>query len=395
MENQEKQPTKTPEQINKEKLRRAISNRPESDWRYYDYDYSAENFAGWGTPEASSSNQTNTGDTVTSASEQPPEKPYKSRPEYSQNGEFLRTHDDIGAKVIPDTRRLTNKFEDSKIGVTNESEVRQESSSVQEDEPPFFEDGSSPSVLVKFPTNMTRLSPLFPMSKRDRAKRPYEKICLENSWGSITLEGQRLSIDDETTLLILLILAKKSKFKSLWTTRYKLLGIDGRARSTDTYKALWASIERLARTYVKIQLKNKDGKVELEMGGAIIAWWEKRIKPDGSKRIHIVLNPYFAKMVEKGRITRLDLELRKQIKTDTAKALYRFYDGQKKFYNFKKTGYPLMVLAHAINLKIEGVKPHLIRKKIKTALNELELRGYLTWEITKNDYVMVKKKGIK
>ena len=131
------------------------------------------------------------------------------------------------------------------------------------------------------------------------------------------------------------------------------------------------------------------------MGGAIIAWWEKRIKADGSERIYVRLNPYFAQMVEKGRITRLNLELRSQIKTDTAKALYRFYDGQKTFYDHKPTGHPLMVLARVINLNTEGVKPHVIRKRIRAALSVLQENGYLTWKIAQNDYVMVKKSGSK
>ena len=54
-----------------------------------------------------------------------------------------------------------------------------------------------------------------------------------------------------------------------------------------------------------------------------------------------------------------------------------------------------MVLARAINLKTEGVKRYVIRKKIRAALKELERRGYLTWKIAKNDYVTVKKKDSK
>jgi hypothetical protein len=364
-----KETTKTPELIDWEK------KLPRFSLTYSDYDY-----ADTETPESG---------------RQPPEKPIKSIPEYSQNDEYLNDYDDYGAVVVSEPGRLTNEIEDSQNGVTREPEVSQEPfyyPEDQEDEPLFHEEEFKPSVLVKFPTPMTRLSPFFPMSKRDRGNRPYEIISLQNNWGRVTLKGERLSVGDETTLLILLDLAKKKKFKSLWTTRYEMCRIVGRARATDTYNALWASIERLAQTYVKIQLKNKDGKVEQEMGGAIIAWWQKRIKADGSERINVVLNPYFAKMVEEGRITRLNLELRNQIKTDTAKALYRFYDGQRTFYEFKKRGHPMMVLALAINLKTDGVKPYLIRKKIKAALNELERNGYLTWKIAPNDYVMVKKK---
>ena len=55
-------------------------------------------------------------------------------------------------------------------------------------------------------TEMTRISPFFPLSKRKMRDRPLERLTWNNAWGRFTVTGERLSIHDEAVLLAVLVL---------------------------------------------------------------------------------------------------------------------------------------------------------------------------------------------
>ena len=75
---------------------------------------------------------------------------------------------------------------------------------------------------------MTRVSPFFPMSKREMKNRPFEKLSWETSWGRMVISGEKLSVYDETVLLATLLLLKKYKAgTSFTTTRHEVCRVVG------------------------------------------------------------------------------------------------------------------------------------------------------------------------
>jgi hypothetical protein len=206
----------------------------------------------------------------------------------------------------------------------------------------------------------------------------------------VTLEGEKLSIYDETTFLYLLKVAKRKNFNLLCVTRYELCKILGRNPNSDTYRAIWGSVKRLSKTHVTIEIGNENTESQAEIGGSLISGYV-RVRRGGKETMLISLNPYFLQMDQAKLITRLQLQFRSELKGDVAKALYRFYQGQRNFYGFDgKYGCKLLTLCKAINLRVDGVLLWRLRDGIKRGLDELKKRGFLTYKIAQNDYVTVK-----
>ena len=210
----------------------------------------------------------------------------------------------------------------------------------------------------------------------------------------MTLEGERLSIYDETTFLYLLKVAKRKKFKIFSATRYELCKILGRNPNNDTYKAIWDSVKRLSKTHVTIEIGNENTESQAEMGGTLISGYV-RVRRGGKETILISFNPYFLQMDQAKLITRLELQFRSELKSDVAKALYRFYQEQRSFYGLeKKYGCKLLTLCKAINLRVDGVPLWRLRDRIKRGLDQLKKHGFLKYQIAQNDYVIVKKPDV-
>jgi len=64
-------------------------------------------------------------------------------------------------------------------------------------------------IFSFMPTETTRISPFFPLSKREMRDRPLERLSWDNAWGRFTVTGERLSIYDESVLLAVLVLMWK------------------------------------------------------------------------------------------------------------------------------------------------------------------------------------------
>jgi hypothetical protein len=259
----------------------------------------------------------------------------------------------------------------------------------EQDKEPHSEADTWPP-FTKLPTPLTRTSPFFILSKKQMKNRPVEAVTVENNWGKITFEGERLSVYDETTLLFLLKIARRKNFKPFWVTRYGLCKLFGISHHRDTYNAIWSSVKRLSKTHITIEIEDEQGQFKTEIGGTLISSCF-RVKMRGEKRSRIEINPYFVQMDKDGFITRLDLNFRSRLKSDTAKALYRFYNGQRSFYSGKgKYGCNLLTLCKAINLQGNEVPLWKLRYRIKAGLDELRKHGYLKGQITSNDFVPVK-----
>jgi hypothetical protein len=247
-------------------------------------------------------------------------------------------------------------------------------------------------LLFSFmPTTMTRTSPFFPMSRKDMKSRPIESgLTWETAWGRITITGERLSIYDESVLLSLLVLVKKHKSEAIATTQYELCKIGNVNPATNTYNTIWGAIKRLAGTRIDIEIREGKGsqaKLVQEMTGSIISWAGRDHK---TGKLRVVLNPYFLQMYGDGFLTNLDLKFRANLKGDTAKALYRFYQGQQPLYSKGRYEIQLLKLCVAINLNTENVEIKRLREQIRKGLRELRKQGYLErWRLNKQDYVIV------
>lgn len=248
-------------------------------------------------------------------------------------------------------------------------------------------------LLFSFmPTQMTRTTPFFPISKKAMKDRPHEVLEWETSWGQIVLSGERLSVYDETILLNLLFLVKKQRSEVLETTQYQLCKLSNVKPATNTYNAIWESLKRLSLTNIELSIwegKGTQRKPSIEMSGTIITW----IKRDRKKgKLQIALNPYFNEMYAESFVTNINLEYRANLKGDVSKSIYRFLEGQSN----KNYSIHILKLAAAINLNI-NMSMNELRKTIRKGLRELKDKGYLTrWILqSKNDIVSVWKSNLK
>ena len=241
-------------------------------------------------------------------------------------------------------------------------------------------------MLFSFmPTDMTRTSPFFPMNRREMKDRPFESLTWETAWGKITFEGRRLAIYDESILFILLSLAAKHRGGTFLTTQHEICKRAGVKAATNTYNAIWQSIDRMAGTKVSLETwkgKGRNRKAVLAMTGTIISWAGKDEK---TGKLKVIFNPYFLEMYAESFITNIDYKFRRSLRSDPAKALYRFYRSQKGM------GYSchILTLAQAVNLNID-LPMKKLRDRIRVALRELKSKGYLSkWTMTKDHVVSV------
>jgi len=232
------------------------------------------------------------------------------------------------------------------------------------------------------PTDLTRLSPFFLMSKSEMGNRPFEKQVFENVWGAMEIQGERLSVSDESVLLAVLKIAMNNKSFTYKTTFNEILSTMGTTAGKNTYAAVLSSLSRLTGTKITLTIKSKDGKktglVNTILSGAKFDKYNLRIS----------INEYFGQMYLEGFVTSLNLDFRAKLKGDTAKAMYRFYEGQPANYEIH-----MFKLCGAINLDSSQPK-FKIRQLINKGLKELVLHQYFEYgKINKKDHVVTKKVG--
>lgn len=249
-----------------------------------------------------------------------------------------------------------------------------------------------------FPTDMTRVSPFFPMQTNELGKRPFMRDALITSaaWGEIRYTGPKLSIHEEDALLALLaILESVTKYRKETTVEerktytylgpifplWKLLyggktktGKEKKPSSAD-YKRLISSLELLGVAGVKLFLaaRTKGGKRKIRYTSlssmlANVAWDEE------SKVLSVTINPFFYETYYAGTVTLMDVQKRMEIKGSIAKSLYRFVQSHK-------TQSPLwaghfLTLAQVLNVDIEQPAKE-VRRLLKDAISELVRQGIL------------------
>jgi hypothetical protein len=251
-------------------------------------------------------------------------------------------------------------------------------------------------TLSFMPTSMTRTSPFFPMSRQQMKDRIPEKLTFPTAWGEVSFTGEKLAVYDESILLNLLFLSVKYQSVEIKTTQYEICGLMGTNPCTNTYNAIWRSIDRMVKTNIELKIFSgvgKKRKLSQEMTGNIISFAGTDHK---TGKLKIVLNPYFIETYAQGLLTNIDIKFRASLSGDITKSLYRFFQSQRPLYEQGKYSLSLLKLCAAIN--ISNRETHRLRSRIRAGLKELKTKGYFyRYQIDKTDMVTVwqKQKQIK
>lgn len=241
--------------------------------------------------------------------------------------------------------------------------------------------------LAFMPKEIARTSPFFPMKRADMSNRPlYKDFVIENRWGTITVSGPKLSINDESVLLAVLFLAKKHRTERFETDYNEICGIMGVSRGTTQYTAIAEGLERLASSIVNTKLYETENLEKREIArsitGAILSNVDQTPK---STKVSVFLNPYFLALYGANMTTGLNLDKRAKLKGDVAKALYRFLET----HSGGGVPFGLITLCNAVNLNTDQPKAE-IRKVVRKSLAELQKQGNIKrWKIDKKDLVHI------
>ena len=241
--------------------------------------------------------------------------------------------------------------------------------------------------LAFMPTTMARTSPFFPISKQEMKNRTlYQDFVIENRWGRITISGPKLSIYDETVLLALLVLAKRHKTDKFQTSCAELCEVMGITRGKNQYAAISATLDRLTAASINTELF-KPGSDKKEVARWIKGTILSNVDFEAdSASFEVALNQYFLGLYAANLTTSLDVIARSQLKSDIAKALYRFIQTHKP----GPVPFGLLTLCLGINVDIE--QPLFkIRQQIRKALAELKNHGHIKKgsRIDRNDNVHI------
>ena len=249
-----------------------------------------------------------------------------------------------------------------------------------------------------FPTDMTRVSPFFPIAAQELSNRLFmrDTLITSASWGEIRYTGPKLSIYEEDALLALLaILESVTKYRKettvedrktysytgpilpLWRLMYgskTKSGKEKRPSATD-YKRLVGSLELLGVAGVKLALaaRSKTGKRKIRYTSlssmlSNVAW------DDENKVLSATINPFFYETYYAGAVTLLDVQKRMEIKGNIAKSLYRFVQSHKAQAPLWAGHF--LTLAQVLNMDIEQPAKE-VRRLLKDAINELVRQGIL------------------
>ena len=241
------------------------------------------------------------------------------------------------------------------------------------------------------PTLLTRVSPFHFRGRSKFDQWPLVRLDSgdENSWGRMRVVGELLIIFDETILFCLLALMTKYENDAFETSQSELSQLADINASPNAFGLIWKSIQRLAGTRIDLELlggRGKKRKALKEMTGSILSFADMDRQ---TGNIRVVVNPYFLEMYAESFVTNIDLKFRTSLKSDVSKAFYRFYQGH---YGVSSE-IDMLSLASAVNLDI-GQQRQRLRSKIRQGLSELQEKGYLeTFELTRDDRVIVSKSG--
>lgn len=238
------------------------------------------------------------------------------------------------------------------------------------------------------PTDLCRVSPFFPMAKKDLKTREMivNMIITSSSWGEIKYTGAKLSTYDEDCLLAILALINKSRKidhvegKKTYTYKgpilpvLKLMGLTG---GKENYKRIIMSTEFLHCSSVRLTIykRNTRGKrkivsTEESMNMLSYSHWDTN-----TKELTVTVNPFFYETFFNGQVTLLDVVRRSKIKLNVAKCLYRFIQS----HDSHKWEGRYTILAETLNLDKNQPEKQ-IKRQIKNSISELKSKNILMEE---------------
>ncbi len=216
--------------------------------------------------------------------------------------------------------------------------------------------------LSFLPTIMTRVSPFLPAS-RSHNDDINEPIVVDHSYGKVTVSGAKLSIYDETVMLALLSLLKRTGLNTIITTTNEISVIMEERQRKNAHSAITKSLSRMSKVHVGVERRIHGVKIT-EMNGPIIVGMEQNMDHES---MSIELNQYFLHAIENRLTSTIDIRMRSCLNSDVSKALHRYLEGQRSTY----LAISVSALSKVINVGEAS------RRRIKTALRELEVEGYL------------------
>jgi len=216
--------------------------------------------------------------------------------------------------------------------------------------------------LSFLPTIMTRLSPFVPVS-RTHNDTVNEPTVAKHSSCKVTVSDAKLSIYDETVMLALFSLLRRTDTNTIMTTTNKISTIMEERERKKARSAITKSLSRMSKVHVSIERKVHGGKMT-EMNGPIIIGIDQSMN---AENIAVELNPYFRHAVENRLTSTVDIQMRSYLRGDVSKALHRYFEGQRS----SCLAISVSALSKAVNVAETS------RRTIKRALRELEVEGYL------------------
>lgn len=226
----------------------------------------------------------------------------------------------------------------------------------------------SRKYMCKYPIDLCRISPFFPVNRRFIKERQYIRnvVIAKTAWGEIIYSGLILTTYEEDVLLALLSVMESNKVETEHdgkkTFRYvgpilpilKALGY--RSSGQENYKHVMDSLRILSSVVIELKVKKS----------FYIAPLVFELKLDGeTKELSVSLNPYFHEVFQLNAYTLIEMEKRMKIGVPIGKALYRFVSSQRDGWH----GH-YMTLAKVLNLGIQ--RPNFrIRDDIRTAIRIL------------------------
>lgn len=248
--------------------------------------------------------------------------------------------------------------------------------------------------ICLYPTDLCRVSPFFPLSKQDMAKREYieDLIIASSSWGTVKYKGSKLSTSEEDLLMAILaaINAKRRvtevkdkegeaeisrqtyTYKGPFAPIMRLKGLKGKIGKTNYQQAL-KSLDYMLTGLVKVTVSKNDTRGKRKhktiLASNMISsyFWDEK-----TEQISITVNPYFYEAIFGRHVTPIDVATRAQLRSPIAKQIYNF----SKSHSSSNWEGHFMVLAAAINLDVNDSRFR-IREALKRGMSELIKKNIL------------------
>lgn len=246
------------------------------------------------------------------------------------------------------------------------------------------------SIWCGYPTELTRVSPFFPMKRSDASKNHFENnlVIQSGNWGRIIYSGPLLTTDDETVLLAVLAAIDKTTFNRVkeeyqddnneTVTTYTYLGplvplfnfmgySSTENVSEKNRQYFLNTLKRLMSAVITLEVKaDNEKKPSLFMANMLehAQWLQK------DKKLKVTVNPYFYECYCNGNISFIDVLKRAEISGNIAKSLYRFCQSHREKKDHSIFRGHIQVLSEVLNMKQDSPQRE-IKRQLKNAIQEL------------------------